>query len=122
MIPAGIAFLFSTNRIVIYIINIISFCGMQIAISIFSIFAVSIIQQNIPNYLIGKVMAYTSAITLCVQPVGQMVYGVLFDELKETVYFVLIPTGITIFLIGLSAKGFFKDFEQRQLNSLGDNL
>ena len=118
MIPAGIAFLFSTNRIVIYIINIISFCGMQIAISIFSIFAVSIIQQNIPNYLLGKVMAYTSAITLCVQPVGQMVYGVLFDELKETVYFVLIPTGITIFLIGLSAKGFFKDFEQRQLNSL----
>lgn len=122
MIPAGIAFLFSTNRIVIYIINIISFCGMQIAISIFSIFAVSIIQQNIPNYLLGKVMAYTSAITLCVQPVGQMVYGVLFDELKETIYFVLIPTGITIFLIGLSAKGFFKDFEQRQLNSLRDNL
>ena len=122
IIPAGIIFLFPFGMIIRYVVIVAAFCGMQAAISIFSIFAVSIIQQNIPNYLLGKVMAYTSAITLCVQPVGQMVYGVLFDELKETIYFVLIPTGITIFLIGLSAKGFFKDFEQRQLNSLGDNL
>ena len=35
------------------------------AISIFSIFAVSRIQQKTPNHLLGKVMAYTAAITLC---------------------------------------------------------
>ena len=29
---------------------------MQIAVSIFSIFAVSMIQQNTPDHLIGKVM------------------------------------------------------------------
>lgn len=28
-------------------------------------------------------MAYTSAITLCVQPVGQMVYGFLFDDRRS---------------------------------------
>lgn len=77
---------------------------MQIAISIFSIFAVSMIQQNTPNDMIGKVMAYTSAITLCAQPLGQMAYGFLFDVFRGDVYLVLIPTGIIVCIIGLLAR------------------
>lgn len=56
----------------LYAVSVVAFCGMQIVISIFSIFAVSMIQQSTPNHLLGKVMAYTSAITMCAQPVGQM--------------------------------------------------
>ena len=63
--------------------NVAAFCGMQIAVSIFSVFAVSLIQQNTPGDLIGKVMAYTSAVTLCAQPAGQTVYGFLFDGFRE---------------------------------------
>lgn len=114
IVPAGIAFLLPVSVFVRYIINIISFCGMQIAISIFSIYAVSIIQQKTPNYLIGKVMAYTSVITLCVQPVGQIIYGCLFDEFCDTVYLVLIPSGIIVCIIGLLATGFFRNMERRQ--------
>ena len=115
IIPAGIAFLLPVSPIVKYVISIISFCGMQIAISIFSIFAVSLIQQRTPNNLIGKVMAYTSTITLCVQPIGQIVYGFLFDKFSNAVYFVLIPTGIIVCAVGLSAIGFFRRMEKEQL-------
>ena len=115
IIPAGIAFLLPVSPIVKYVISIISFCGMQIAISIFSIFAVSLIQQRTPNNLIGKVMAYTSTITLCVQPIGQIVYGFLFDKFTNAVYFVLIPTGIIVCAVGLSAIGFFRRMEKEQL-------
>lgn len=115
IIPAGIAFLLPVSPIVKYVISIISFCGMQIAISIFSIFAVSLIQQRTPNNLIGKVMAYTSTITLCVQPIGQIVYGFLFDKFSNAVYFVLIPTGIIVCAVGLSAIGFFRRMEKAQL-------
>lgn len=114
IIPAGIAFLLPVSPIVKYVISIISFCGMQIAISIFSIFAVSLIQQRTPNNLIGKVMAYTSTITLCVQPIGQIVYGFLFDKFSNAVYFVLIPTGIIVFAVGLSAIDFFRRMEKEQ--------
>lgn len=114
IVPSGIAFLLPVSVFARYIINIISFCGMQIAISIFSIYAVSIIQQKTPNYLIGKVMAYTSVITLCVQPVGQIIYGYLFDEFCDTVYLVLIPSGIIVCIIGLLATGFFRNMERRQ--------
>jgi len=114
IVPSGIAFLLPVSVFVRYIINIISFCGMQIAISIFSIYAVSIIQQKTPNYLIGKVMAYTSVITLCVQPVGQIIYGYLFDEFCDTVYLVLIPSGIIVCIIGVLATGFFRNMGRRQ--------
>lgn len=114
MLPAGAVFLFPAAAVVKYAVNVVSFCGMQIAISIFSIFAVSIIQQNTPNHMIGKVMAYTSAITMCVQPVGQMVYGFLFDWFSKDVSLVLVPSGIIVCVIGLSAAGFFKKVEEMQ--------
>lgn len=114
IIPAGIAFLLPVNAFIKYIITIVSFCGMQAAISIFSIFAVSLIQQRTPNHLTGKVMAYTSTITLCVQPIGQIVYGLLFDTFRSAVYYVLIPTGIIVCITGLCAMRFFKNMEEEQ--------
>ena len=114
IIPAGIVFLLPVNAIIKYGVTVVSFCGMQAVISIFSIFAVSLIQQRTPNHLIGKVMAYTSTVTLCVQPIGQIVYGFLFDRFYSAVYFVLIPTGIIVCIVGLSAVSFFKDMEKEQ--------
>lgn len=109
IIFAGVAFLFPVTSITKYVLNIASFCGMQIAISIFSIFVVSLIQQRTPNNLIGKVMAYTSMVTLCVQPVGQIVYGFLFDKFSDTVYTVLVLSGVIICAVGLCATAFFNN-------------
>lgn len=114
IIPAGIVFLLPVNAMIKYGVTIVSFCGMQAVISIFSIIAVSLIQQRTPNHFIGKVMAYTSTVTLCVQPIGQIVYGFLFDRFFSAVYFVLIPTGIIVCIAGLSAMSFFKNMEREQ--------
>ncbi len=115
LLPAGISFLLPTGAFTRYLINIISFCGMQAVITIFSIFTVSLIQQKTPDEMIGKIMAYTSAVTLCVQPIGQVVYGFLFDRFSSSVYLVLIPSAIIIAIIGLLSAGSFKDFEEKPL-------
>lgn len=109
ILPAGAVFVLPVSPLIKYGITLLSFSGMQIAISIFSIYAVSVIQQQTPNHLIGKVMAYTSAITLCVQPLGQIVYGFFFDRFRDTVSLVLLPTGIIVCVIGISARGFFRN-------------
>ena len=114
IISAGIVFLCPVGYIIKYVITLVSFCGMQIAISIFSIFAVSLIQQRTPNHLIGKVMAYTSTVTLCIQPIGQIVYGFLFDRFINMIYLCLIPTGIVVCAVGMSAMGFFRKMETEQ--------
>lgn len=64
IIPAGAVYVFPSGPFVRYAVSVISFCSMQAAISIFSIFAVSMIQQNTPDDLIGKIMAYTCVIGL----------------------------------------------------------
>ncbi len=108
LIPAGAVFLAPVGAAVKYAVNVAAFGGMQIAISIFSIFAVSMIQQNTPDHLIGKVMAYTSAITMCAQPAGQMAYGFLFDRFQGEVFLVLIPSGAAVCAVGLLSAGFFR--------------
>ena len=117
LIPAGIVFLCPADSIIKYAVTLVSFCGMQIVISMFSIFAVSLIQQSTPNHLIGKVMAYTSTVTLCVQPIGQIVYGFLFDRFRNMIYLCLIPTGVIVCAVGMSAMGFFRKFEKEQQSS-----
>lgn len=62
-----------------------------------------------------RLMVYTSTITLCVQPIGQIVYGFLFDKFSSTVYLVLIPTGIIVCIVGVFAIGFFRKMEKEQL-------
>lgn len=117
LIPAGIAFLFPLGAVTTYIINVTAFCGVYIATTIFSIFAVSVIQQKTPTHLTGKIMAYTATITMCVQPLGQIAYGFLFDGFSSTVYLVLIPTGIIVCLIGLMATRFFRNLEKEQIET-----
>lgn len=113
LLPAGISFLLPLGIFTKYVVNVIAFCGVQGAACIFNIFALSYIQQKTPNHLLGKVMAYISAITMCVQPVGQIVYGLLFDEFSGAIYLVLIPTGVIACIIGLSAKRFFMSLEEK---------
>lgn len=114
LVPAGVVFLFPTDAIARYIATVVSFCGVQIAATIFSIFAVSIIQQKTPNHLIGKIMAYTYTITLCIQPLGQITYGLLFDNFSDISHLILIPTGLIVCMMGILAKGFFRNLEVEQ--------
>lgn len=114
LIPVGVIFLIPTGATTRYIVTLIAFCGVQFVSCIFSIFSLSLIQQKTPSNLIGTVMAYVSTITMCAQPLGQMVYGLLFDRFSNTVYLVLILTGIIVCTIGLLTVGLFRQLEQEQ--------
>lgn len=110
-ILSGMIFLFPVGTMTKYTINLIGFCGFQIAVCIFSIFALSYIQQKTPNYLVGKVMSYVAAISMCSQPFSQTIYGILFDKFTKEVYLILVPTGIIIVIIGLLSTPFFAKLE-----------
>lgn len=107
-IPAGLIFLLPVGATPQYIVVLASMFIMQLVACVFSIFALSAIQQRTPNELIGKTMAYVTTISLCAQPLGQMVYGVLFDSFPHAIYLILIPTGIFVFVIALASKKTFQ--------------
>ena len=60
----------------------------------------------------GKVMSYVFTLSMCAQPLGQMIYGVLFDLFSQNVYGVLIPSGVIVSCIGWASRRFFRTFEE----------
>lgn len=111
LLPCGITFLFIKNTQINYAILLLSFAIIQISACVFTVFALSIIQQLTPDNMIGKVMAYTTTFSLCAQPLGQIIFGILFDGFSSAVYLVLIPTGIILAIISLTTKEFFLKIE-----------
>lgn len=107
VIGSGLAFLLPINAVAAYCILVISAFVIQISASVFSIFMISLIQQKTPNELIGKLMAYAAAITMCAQPLGQMVYGLLFEGFNGLLYLILFASGLATCAVGFAAKKTF---------------
>ena len=58
-------------------------------------------QLETPGHLVGKVIALAMSLANCAQPVGQLVYGGLFDSLRGNLVPVALGTAVAAFAIGL---------------------
>lgn len=112
LIPTGIAFLLPVGSLGIYIILLVMFSLGQFGCSLFSTYAISVIQARTPEHLMGKIMSYAFTLAMCAQPAGQIIYGALFDWFSDSPYWVLIPSGLLVCMIGLVSSKFFVNFEK----------
>ena len=69
--------------------------GMACAM-LFTVAAQTYLQRATPPHLLGKVAAFVSAISTCAMPLGQALYGVLFQAFQARVWVVV--------LLGLGAS------------------
>ena len=106
LLPAGAAFLLPLGALARYLILLVLFCGCQLGCSVFSIYAATLIQSRTPAALMGKVMSCVFTLAMCAQPLGQVVYGALFDRLAPQ--WVLLPSGLLLCAVGLFSAGFFR--------------
>lgn len=111
LFPIGLSFLLPVGRMARYGVLLFFFCVCQLGVCIFSTYAITLIQQRTPEQLMGKVISCVFTLSMCAQPVGQLVYGALFDCFSDSVYWVLIPTGMLICLIAVASRGFLKRME-----------
>ena len=111
LFPIGFSFLLPVGTMARYGVLLFFFCVCQLGVCIFSTYAITLIQQRTPEQLMGKVMSCVFTLSMCAQPVGQVVYGALFDCFSDSVYWVLIPTGMLICLIAVVSRGFLKRME-----------
>ena len=112
LLSCGAAFLISAEVFVRYLILLIMFCVCQFGCSFFSTYAISVVQERTLEQLMGKVMSYVFTLSLCAQPVGQIVYGALFDRFSDSVYWVLIPSGLCVCVLGVASRRFFVGLER----------
>lgn len=114
--PAGLAFLMPLSAFARYLVLLFFFCLCQMVCCMFSVYAISLIQQRTPEHLTGKVMSYVYTISLCAQPFGQMIYGFLFDFFTDQVYWVLIVTGIIICGIAATTTNFLRKMKDMSIH------
>ncbi len=112
LVPVGAAFLLGCGPMTCYIVITICIMAMQLLIALFSIFMLSLAQGRTPSHLLGKMTAYIMTLTMCAQPVGQALYGVLFDRFVGSLYLPLIATALIAAAIGLASRGLFARLEQ----------
>lgn len=94
-----------------FIITAISFVAMC-ASTMFGVSMMTAVQQQTPPNLLGKIMAVIIAISSCSQPVGQAIYGVLFDVFSNKPYLIMIGAAILAMAVSLYSKNIFAILEK----------
>ncbi|MFR1833660.1 MAG: MFS transporter [Lachnospiraceae bacterium] len=107
----GVPIMLNAPAIISYwIITLMSFTAMG-ASTLFVVQIYTMVQQQTPPQLVGKIMAALISIAMCGQPIGQAVYGILFDIFESQTWIVLIVAAIAAFLISLYSKKIFSQLE-----------
>lgn len=94
-----------------FIITAISFVAMC-ASTMFGVSMMTAVQQQTPPNLLGKIMAVIIAISSCSQPVGQAIYGVLFDVFSNKPYLIMMGAAILAMAVSLYSKNIFAILEK----------
>ncbi len=95
-----------------FLITAISF-GAMCASAMFSVSMMTVVQQQTPPNLLGKIMAVVIAVSGCSQPVGQALYGVLFDVLAGKSYLITTGAAILAMAVSMYSKKVFAALEQQ---------
>lgn len=105
-----------TSMTAYILITFASFVLMASA-TIFTILIFSMIQAETPPNLIGKIMAVLIAISLSSQPIGQAIYGWMFEALSlDKSYIILINSAIISLVIVMYSKKIFMIDCKTELN------
>ncbi|MDF7640696.1 MFS transporter [Bifidobacterium sp. ESL0784] len=92
--PIAVVFALPVSRWIKLVTFIAAFCLITLSIDFANIISAPTLMMLIPNELMGKIGAFISTISLCATPLGQMVYGLLFDRM--TVAPIMAGTGICL--------------------------
>ena len=107
LIPIGIALMVNMPAFVSYIIIIVSCFFMMLLASLFSIQIMSYLQIIVPGHLIGKVISCAMCIGMCATPIGQAIYGVLFERLEGSVYILFFVVTLLVVILSFMLKNPF---------------
>lgn len=83
----------------------------------FTIKILSIIQMDTPSHLIGKVVACALSFSNCAQPIGQAIYGYLFDLFYKNSWIILFAATLIALFITINAKKPFGELKEQNDNN-----
>ena len=104
LIPIGCALMLPVPAMASYVILLISCFFMMFLATLFSIQIMSYLQMIVPEHLVGKVISCAMCIGMCATPIGQAIYGGLFEVLKEKVFGLFFIVTVIVVLLAFAIK------------------
>ena len=107
----GISLFLELPAIVSYwVVTVMCFVAMGVS-TMFVVQIYTLVQIQTPPQLVGKIMATLVAVAMCGQPIGQMVYGILFDVFIQETWVVMFVASIASIMISIYSKRIFQKLE-----------
>jgi len=113
---SGVALQFVSWQMGVYIV--ISVCGGLLLTlhTLFQIQMMSCLQRLTPNDLIGKVASVFMCVVMCTNPIGQVIYGFVFENIGKYNYIPFYAAGGLMILITILTRKIFYGIDEMILN------
>lgn len=107
IVIGGIALQALSASMGIYLVLTIG-CGLLLTLhTLFQIQIVSSLQLLTPINLIGKVISCFMCVAMCTNPLGQFIYGLVFENIGSNVYLPFYVAGVIMIVISLLTRRVF---------------
>lgn len=108
--PSGIALLFFSSGLFQYMVLTLCCFAIMVFSTILTVQMLSFVQTETPQHLIGKVIAVILTVSMCAQPLGNALYGVLFEVCRGYEYAVILFAGAVSMMIAMGTRNVFEKF------------
>lgn len=105
--PIGAALMLFSSGIMNYIVITVCCFAIMVFSTIFTVQTMSFLQAETPQNLIGKVIALILTVSMCAQPLGNALYGILFEICRGFEYTVVLFSGVVSLIIAISTRNIF---------------
>ena len=112
LIPIGAATLLPISAMLSYIIIMVSCFVMMFLATLFSIQLMSYLQIIVPADMIGKVISCAMCIGMCASPIGQAIYGGLFEGMQGHIYVIFFAAAVLMVALAFGLKKEFEELEK----------
>ncbi|HDR8144662.1 TPA: MFS transporter [Bacillus cereus] len=87
-----------------FILFILSSLLIAMIMTIVSIYVITVVQKKTPNENLGKVMAIITVVSQCMAPIGQVVYGFMFEGFTAKIYLPIFAISFIMIIIAILTK------------------
>lgn len=105
--PMGLALLWLDSATAVYLIMVVCCFVIMMVATVFSIQVMAFVQSQTPQSLVGKVISVCMMISMCAQPVGNAMYGFLFEICAGYEALVILSAGVVSLVVAFMARKVF---------------
>ena len=108
LVPMAIVMLPGVPAFASYLVLTIMSALLMIGATMFSIQMLAFAQVQTPVELVGKVVSCLMALSMCAQPIGQAMYGLLFERLAHLPWAIILGAAVVSCGIAVYSRSAFR--------------